>query len=301
MSLFDQLVDEALKNRRDLAPLRMVVEKELLHHDILRVLSHAGLLARLTFMGGTCLRACYGSSRLSEDLDFTGGADFNRENLSAMAQGLIDSLMAKYGLEVEVSEPTREVGNVDTWKLKVQTRPGRKDLPAQRINIDVCAVPSHQARPMVLLNPYGVEMGTSGLILQAESREEIFADKLVAFALRPNRIKHRDLWDMAWLHQQGVKPHTDLVPVKLEDHRCAQPHFLQLLDERRLSLQADPEVAAGFRQEMRRFLPADLVTQTVDQAAFWIYLTGLIDDLCAQTRQVLSKENSGSTAVRFRM
>jgi predicted nucleotidyltransferase component of viral defense system len=301
MSLFDQLVEEALKNRRDLAPLRTVVEKELLHHDILRVISRAGLLARLTFMGGTCLRACYGSSRLSEDLDFTGGADFNRENLSAMAQVLVDSLITKYGLQVEVSEPVREQGNVDTWKLKVQTRPGRKDLPAQRINIDVCAIPSHQARPMVLLNPYGVEMGTSGLILQAESREEIFADKLVAFALRPNRIKHRDLWDMAWLHQQGVKPQTDLVPVKLIDHHHEQRQFLELLEERRLSLLATPDVAADFRREMRRFLPADLVAQTVDNADFWTYLTGLMDDLCTQTRQVISKEHTGSTRARFSM
>ena len=301
MSLFDQLVDEALKNRRDLAPLRMVVEKELLHHDILRVLSHAGMLARLTFIGGTCLRVCYGSNRLSEDLDFTGGADFDRESLAAMAKVLIDSLMTKYGLKVEVSEPLREQGNVDTWKLKVQTRPGRKDLPAQRINIDVCAIPSHRARPMVLQNPYGVEMGTSGLILNAESREEIFVDKLVAFALRPNRIKHRDLWDLAWLHQQGVKPHIDLVPVKLSDHRCEQRDFLRLLEERRLSLHAVPEVAVEFRKEMRRFLPAELVTQTVDQADFWTYLTGLIDDLCEQTRHALSAEKTESTAVRFRM
>jgi predicted nucleotidyltransferase component of viral defense system len=240
VSLFDQLVDEALRNRQDLAPLRVVVEKELLHHDILRVLSSAGLLARLTFFGGSCLRACYGSKRLSEDLDFAGGADFSRKRLSAMGKVLVESFKAKYGLQVEVSEPTRETGNVDTWKLKVQTRPGRRDLPAHRINIDVCSIPSHQPRPMVLLNPYGVEMGTSGLILQVESREEIFSDKLVAFALRPNRIKHRDLWDMAWLHQQGVKLPMDLVPAKLNDHRCKLQHFLTLLEERRRLLLADP-------------------------------------------------------------
>lgn len=294
MSLFDQLVDEALKNRQDLAPLRVVVEKELLHHDILRVLSSAGLLARLTFMGGTCLRACYGSNRLSEDLDFTGGADFSRESLSAIAQVLVANLKAKYGLQVEVSEPTRETGNVDTWKLKVQTRPGRKDQPAQRINIDVCAIPSYQSRPMVLLNPYGVEMGTSGLILQVESREEIFADKLVAFALRPNRIKYRDLWDMAWLHQQGVKPQTDLVPAKLKDHHCEPQQFWVQLDERRRSLLGNPKVVTEFQQEMHRFLPSNLVTQTVDQPAFWSFLTGLMDDLCTQVRQRLSGENNGS-------
>ncbi|MEI6545183.1 MAG: nucleotidyl transferase AbiEii/AbiGii toxin family protein [Methylococcales bacterium] len=95
MSLFDQLVDEALQNRRELNSLRVVVEKELLHHDILRVLSESGLLSRLTFIGGTCLRACYGSNRLSEDLDFTGGTDFKRDRLITMAESLVTNMMTK--------------------------------------------------------------------------------------------------------------------------------------------------------------------------------------------------------------
>ncbi len=41
VSLFDQLVDEALKSRAELSTLRPVVEKELLHHDILRELGAA--------------------------------------------------------------------------------------------------------------------------------------------------------------------------------------------------------------------------------------------------------------------
>ena len=89
MSLFEQLVNEALRNQNGLAPLQAVVEKELLHHDILREMSSAGLLASLTFIGGTCLRACYGSGRLSEDLDFTGGAGFSRSSLTALAQVLV--------------------------------------------------------------------------------------------------------------------------------------------------------------------------------------------------------------------
>jgi hypothetical protein len=38
--------------------------------------SESGLLTGLTFIGGTCLRACYGSARLSKDLDFIGGHGF---------------------------------------------------------------------------------------------------------------------------------------------------------------------------------------------------------------------------------
>ena len=298
MSLFDDLVDQALKNQRSLAPLRMVVEKELLHHDILRVLSGAGLLAQLTFIGGTCLRACYGSNRLSQDLDFTGGTGFNRNVLAAMAEELIASLKVKYGLNVEVSEPVRDTGNTDTWKLKLHIRPSRKDLPAQRINIDVCAIPSYQARPMLLRNPYGVEMGTSGLIVQAESREEIFASKIVAFALRPNSIKHRDLWDLAWLRQQGVTPALELLRPKLKDHHSPVRQFLAVLDGRRKSLKEDPEVATGFRQEMQRFLAPDLAAQTVEQAAFWTYLANLMDELCAQAARQLRGAGAGPA---FRM
>jgi len=60
MSLFDNLVDEAVRNHPELSILRPVVEKELLHHDILREMSDSGVLSSLTFIGGTCLRACYG-------------------------------------------------------------------------------------------------------------------------------------------------------------------------------------------------------------------------------------------------
>jgi predicted nucleotidyltransferase component of viral defense system len=277
MSLFDELVDEALNNKQEVARLRVVVEKELLHHDILRVLSGAGLLTQLTFIGGTCLRACYGSNRLSEDLDFTGGSDFNRDQLAAMSNTLIESLKAKYGLEINVTDPVREEGNVSTWKLKVQTRPGRKDIPAQRINIDVCAIPSYQPRPMALLNPYGVEMGTSGLILQAQSREEIFADKLVAFALRPNRLKNRDLWDIAWLHQQQIKPALDLIKNKLNDHHAQTDAYLNAFAERSASLNKDLEIAKEFRKEMARFLPNETVKETVNSEKFWEYLSNLLE------------------------
>lgn len=273
MNLFDQLVDEALKNNTQLSPLRVVVEKELLHHDILRTLSHAGLLTQLTFIGGTCLRSCYGSNRLSEDLDFTGGADFTREKLVNMSQLLIDNLETKYGLQVKVKEPTRETGNVDTWTLQVQTRPGQKDLPAQRINIDICAIPSYQVRSTLLLNPYGINMGTNGLILHAESREEILADKLVAFALRPYRLKYRDLWDIAWLHQHNISLPIDLIPLKIKDQCRKKDIFLKQFLERQQSLKSNPKLEHEFNHEMTRFLPSDLYVQT----NFWGVLTDLMD------------------------
>lgn len=279
MNLFDQLVTEALKHRPNLSSLRMVVEKELLHHDILRVLSNNDLLANLTFIGGTCLRACYGGVRLSEDLDFTGGSDFTRESLAAMGDILIASLNEKYGLPIRVSEPVKDKNIVDTWKIKVETKPNQNHLPIQRINIDICAVHSYEKRPMLLLNPYGVDMGTSGLIIQAQSREEIYTDKLLAFALRANRIKHRDLWDIVWLHQQGLKPRLELVSPKLRERKVTFKYFFTKFNERQNSLVENSEIAEDFKKEMRRFLPAEQLNKILEQNSLWEFIVYLLKDL----------------------
>ena len=286
MNLFDQLVAEALRARADLAPLRPVVEKELLHHDILREMAAAGLLRGLTFIGGTCLRACHGSPCLSEDLDFTGGSSFQAGDLASLAAVLPQRIGTRYGLPVRVSEPSLvSDAKVATWKLIIETRPGHRHLPAQRIHLDICAIPSHDPVPMVPRNPYGIDQGTSGLILQVQSREEILADKILALALRENRLKNRDLWDIAWLVQQGIALPADLIPRKIHDHQRDPAEFADLLARRSESLAADPAVRDGFLHEMRRFLPAATVRDTLESPAWWTYLTRLIAD---QTKLALS-------------
>jgi len=294
MSLFDSLISQAIKNQEELAPLQSVVEKELLHHDIMREMSAAGLLHNLTFIGGTCLRLCYGSNRLSEDLDFTGGNEFKRETLSELGNVLIDRLFAKYGLRVEMSEPVKDTGNVDTWKLSMITRPEQKGLPYQRINIDVCTIPSYDKRPVVLRNYYEVDMGTSGLIIQAQSREEILADKLIAFALRTNRLKNRDLWDIGWLKQQNISLPLDLIAMKILDHKRTVDDYLQLLSERKGLLRNDPGVRNAFIYEMQRFLPQKTVENTVNNADFWEYLVSVIQTECDKVLKFLSNRSEST-------
>jgi len=287
VSLFDQLVNEALRSRAELTSLRPVVEKELLHHDILREMSEAGLLSGLTFIGGTCLRACYGSARLSEDLDFTGGTHFKRSDLAELARVLTERLQTRYGLPVSVSEPVKVGGKVSTWKLTIETRPGQKHLPAQRIHLDICAIPSHDPRPMMLRNLYGIDLGTSGLILQAQSREEILADKVIALAFRENRIKNRDLWDIAWLTQQGIELPTKLIPLKIRDHQHEDAEFVTLLTERTAALRTQPVMREDFMKEMRRFLPAATIRDTIEKEAYWSYLADLVDDLGKKAMKAL--------------
>ncbi len=287
MNLFDQLVTEALKHQPDLFSLRVAVEKELLHHDILRILSHHQLLSNLTFMGGTCLRLCYGGTRLSEDLDFTGGCNFSRSELSTLGKILTDELHEKYNLFIKVNEPVEDKKNVDTWKVRIETRPEQKHFPSQHINIDICAVSSYEKRPMMLLNPYGVDMGTNGLIIQVQSREEIYADKLIAFALRPNRLKYRDLWDIIWLHQQGLKPQYALIPYKLADRHLMLNDFLCLFEERKKLLTTDKKMSSEFKQEMQRFLPMVQLNQILQQDDTWKFIIYLMDELFVSIQKVI--------------
>ncbi len=272
MNLFDQLVEQAMQSEQALGTVRPAVEKELLHHDILREMSRSGLLTGLTFIGGTCLRACYGSPRLSEDLDFTGGNDFTSERLAVLGSVLEKTLLEKYGLPVSVSEPVKEEGNVSTWKIRLQTRPASKHLPAQRIHIDVCSVPSHRPRPALLRNSYGVNMGTDGLILQVQTREEIMADKWVALVFRPNRVQYRDLWDLLWLDRQGIKLDADLVFQKLNDRKRTRNEFAVGLAGRLDDLENNSEHQQTFRKEMERFLPASEVRAAIQQDGFWTLL-----------------------------
>lgn len=256
--LFDSLVNEALANQPALAPLRSVVEKELLHHDILRTLHQQNFLHKLTFMGGTCLRYCYGSLRLSGDLDFTGGSDFSRASFAPIGQALIQSLKDKYGALT----------------------------PAPRIKMDICAVPSYETHSMMLSNPYGIDMGTNGLVVQAQSREEIYTDKLFAVALRPNRLHYRDLWDMLWLHGQGLKPRFALIPPKLKHRNCTLDYFLDLFEKRRKFLRDDSNTPMEFEKEMHQFLTPEQVRQTLEQENLWTLLGDLMEDLGSEIRQL---------------
>ena len=130
----------------------------------------------------------------------------------------------------------------------------------------------------MLRNHYDVEMGTSGLILQAQSREEILADKIVALALRPHRIKNRDLWDIVWLNRQGINLPVQLVSQKVMDRRQDLALFLEQLQQRTRLLRSDPAVHKDFLSEMRRFLPPAVVGENLETDEFWTYLVNLVTD-----------------------
>ena len=274
MNLFDKTIDIVLHNNKQYSALRPVIEKEILHYDILRELNNIGLLRKLTFIGGTCLRSCYGSQRLSEDLDFSSDFNFNKEELSLLPDLLKKSLLKKYGFKTEISEPKEESTNTNTWKIKILTRPEQKNLPAQRINLDIVLLPSYKKQIMMLKNYYGLTENINGLILQAESLEEILVDKIIALANRPNRVKNRDLWDIFWLSRQNINLDKDLLLKKLNDRNITDfsAKYASRLEEIKTG-------QASFLFEMKRFLPATAFDDVFTSALWWQQLENLLKSL----------------------
>jgi hypothetical protein len=95
--------------------------------------------------------------------------------------------------------------------------------------------------------------------------------------------------------QQGIQPPLGLIPVKVADHRWTLSEFEQRLDERKRQLLEDEGIHQGFTQEISRFLPPNLVAETVGKAAFWSWLTHTLVDLCTQVERSQSGEITPAT------
>ena len=137
---------EDVARRGEVEALLPIVEKELIHYDIIRALDESRWLDGLTFQGGTCLRLCYGAVRYSEDLDFTTALDLEESDLAGFRELLSDILRSKYDVGVRVKDPKKIKhfeggGSMKRWQVVVDTAPARPDLPSQKIKIEIAQIP----------------------------------------------------------------------------------------------------------------------------------------------------------------
>lgn len=257
-----------------------VIEKELLHYEILSVLSEAGLLAGIVFQGGTCLRLCYGANRYSEDLDFAGGRQFDAKSMHEVKACLENALPQQFLVSASVKEPVDDTALVKKWRIKVDTSPERPDIPAQKISLEIASIPAYTKLPRMLqVNYEGLPAGYEDIILNAESLEEVLADKLESFVCSP-QIRYRDLWDMNWL---AHRPTMDLESAyKLrelkENDYGEQERFKAMLSRVQGDLEATVE-GPDFKQQMKRFLPTAIFDRTIGDPMYRKVLTQTIQDL----------------------
>jgi predicted nucleotidyltransferase component of viral defense system len=283
---FSDLADRAMA-QSGRSHMRPVVEKELLHYDILFGLDRDGLLDELTFQGGTALRLCYGSQRFSEDLDFAGGRDFSRARVDGIKVSLEGYIGQRYGLEVSVREPAELVNDpgyrglhVDTWQLSIITAPARPDIPRQRIKLEIANVAAYSRIPRSLkLNYDFLPDGYGDTLVLTESLDEIMADKLVSLVNTQRYVRHRDIWDLRWLKQQGAAVNPEWLYNKINDYRIDD--YGARLEEMRGKL---PTIvhSTDFANEMSRFLPDEVQQRTLAKSKFLDFLVIEIDGLLAE-------------------
>ncbi|UYM18681.1 nucleotidyl transferase AbiEii/AbiGii toxin family protein [Endozoicomonas euniceicola] len=255
------------------AAITPVIEKEILHHDVIHVLIREGVMQPLTFIGGTSLRMCYNSSRLSEDLDFNGGHGFKPSDFDGLEVEIEKYIQNKYETKVWVSKPDENrQGNTSSWKISIEKEACRPDLPRQKMHIDICAIPSIDTRKKPLTNHYNIVVPTEGLLVPVQSLEETLADKFIALAYRSRRIKPRDVWDIVWIRQKGIDLSTSLIEKKLEARNKTKAEFTEALHTQITKLLKDNEVRTDFNAEMTRFIPESIKQRTLDNPEYWAYV-----------------------------
>lgn len=250
------------------------IVKELLHYEILYGLSRTELKRHLIFQGGTALRLCYGGNRYSEDLDFVLDGELEDVNLEPLMELLQKQVARQYGLEVRFKLPKEKnkpnQPEVRRWQVVVQIPAPRH---VQKINIEVCEVPSHDNGYHLLQANYPhLPQAYRQITLRVETPVEIFADKIVALGAR-NYLKARDIWDIHFLKsysRSGIVQDSELVRKKLVDYRIDRDEFRQSLEQRIFELDTI-STHQQMLKELSRFLDPDFFDT--------ILTTGLIKQL----------------------
>ena len=292
MANFNLLVDKAM-SVPGRALMRPAIAKELLHYDILFCLDKSGLLDKLTFQGGTALRLCYNAQRFSEDLDFVGGREFATANLIKMKECLEKYIGERYGLDISVKEPkematlsrNQEI-KVDKWQISLTVSPEKKDIPKQKIKIEVANLPAYSRVPQALKQNYEfLPDGYSDTLVMTETLDEIMADKLVAFVSCQRYVRYRDIWDLRWLKQQGASINAKYVLSKINDYQ-----EITYLEKLNTMINLLEELVRGkiFREEMSRFIPMDVLERTLQKDVFIDFLVSEMKAMLLQVKIIVN-------------
>jgi hypothetical protein len=290
--MLKQQIRQIVQENPDYAAVTPVIEKEILHHDIMDVLIKQGAMQQLTFIGGTSLRMCYNSSRLSEDLDFNGGHNFKPSDFEGLESEIQTYIQNKYETDVWVNKPSdKRQGDTVSWKISIIKEASRPDLPRQKMHIDVCAIPSFDIEKRPLINHYNIVVPTEGILVPVQSLQEMLADKLIALAYRARPIKPRDIWDIVWIKQRGTNLSKILVEKKLIARQKQTEDFRQALSVQLGKLMSEDEVRDDFNMEMSRFIPKQTKERTLDNPEYWPYVQGEVNAIVSELLNDKSPKN----------
>lgn len=175
--------------------------------------------SELAFQGGTSLHLAYGSPRASEDLDFIIASDKGLKAImeSAIAHARVYVRQA-VGADAELGLKARgkDAKTARDRNPRVFTASFKAPafLEAVKVRVEfyvadpaVAAGYDSQLRAARLSQEARlrrpIKLAISQAIVPTGTLEEIFADKIYAVAAR-EYLKHRDIFDLWWLDQQGA-------------------------------------------------------------------------------------------------
>ena len=265
-------IDAFIQRRGIDAGMAQNLMKEAIHLHLLSALSEAGVLRHVIFQGGTALRLCYGGERYSEDLDFVcgrAGAYLKDVEFDALVDKALETTKRTLQRDFDIdaaqialkrpAQPELLEGsdvNVAAWQIVVPVNPTPK-TPKSRIKIEFANVPSYDSKPLTVNATPGL-VQVQDVILNAETANEILADKAVALTARA-ALKFRDVWDVWFLvNKLAATPDREMVLKKFADYGTLA---IAVKANARLDELAKDATATAFYAEMRRFLPSARVAQ----------------------------------------
>jgi hypothetical protein len=216
----------------------------------------------------------------------------------------------RFSLKVAVKEPkpAKEGArvNVDKWMVSIETSPGKPDVPRQKIKLKIANIPAYTREAVPLRMNYSVLEGMNRVIVVAETIDEILADKVVALPTSiakleggslistPTKIRHRDIWDLAWLVEQGAKLDPLMVKAKIDDYGIQ--NYEQLRDH---AIQAVSSIASGaeFKAQMQRFIRKSSHDNAFGKPGFDAYLSNTVNRLFNETKSTLTVQPQAPTPV----
>jgi len=265
-------IDAFIQRRGIEAGMAQNLMKEAIHLHLLSALSEAGVLRHVIFQGGTALRLCYGGERYSEDLDFVcgrAGAYLKDVEFDALVDKALEATKRTLQRDFDIdaaqialkrpAQPEFVKGsdvNVAAWQIVVPVNPTPKTSKS-RIKIEFANVPSYDSKPLTVSATPGL-VQVQDIILNAETPNEILADKAVALTARA-ALKFRDVWDVWFLvNKLAATPDREMVLKKFADYGTLA---IAVKANARLDELAKDATATAFYAEMRRFLPSARVAQ----------------------------------------
>jgi len=218
------------------------IMREYLQLLVLDKLYQLKLSSQVYFKGGTAIRLLLGSARFSEDLDFDTA--LNKKELT----GLITQLEK----EIQTELPTSQIVLLHSGQRSIRYRLRYQDEEIKyplviRLDLGINEEP---------LDPQTSALTTAFPIIvfpliNHQSPAEILAEKITALM---SRGKGRDVFDLWYLLEQGVKIKTDLVQDKFKAAgiKADSAQLTTLLSQR-----LDKFPLKKLEQDLGKFLPKD--------------------------------------------